>query len=61
MSSVLLRYPSDVDARLDQLLDVMRDDAEFRALRLSRSALLRMAVFDGLDALEARYGLGKKP
>jgi hypothetical protein len=60
MSTALLRYPADVDARLDALLDKVREDAEFRAVRLSRSALLRMCVFDGLDALERRYGLAKE-
>lgn len=57
MSAALMRYPAAVDARLDALLEKLRDDAEFRAVRLSRSAALRMALFEGLDQLEKRYGL----
>lgn len=60
MSTALLRYPADIDARLDALLAQMREDAEFRAVRLSRSALLRMSMYEGLEALERRYGLAKE-
>lgn len=56
MSSVLLRYPGEVDARIDALIEKMRDDSDLRAVRLSRSALLRMFVFEGLEAYERRYG-----
>ena len=57
MSAVLLRYPADVNAELDKLMERMRDDAEFRAVRLSRAMLLRMAVFEGLDQLKKRYNV----
>jgi hypothetical protein len=57
MTAVLLRYPPEVTARLDALLPLVKDDADFKAMRLSRSALLRMALYEGLETLEKRYGI----
>lgn len=60
MSAALLRYASEIDVRLDAVLDRMRDDAEFRAMRLTRTTVLRAAMFEGLEALERRYGLAEE-
>lgn len=57
MSAALLRYPSELDERLDALLACVRRDEEFRAVRLSRSAILRMLVYEGLPRMERRYGI----
>ena len=57
MTAVLLRYPPDVTKRLDALLEQVREDADFKAMRLSRSAILRMCLYGGLETLEKRYGI----
>ena len=60
MRSQLVRFPSEIDSRLDVLLELMSANRELRGTRLSRTAVLREAILEGLDVLEDRYGIGQK-
>jgi hypothetical protein len=51
-----LRLPRDLLERAEALVPVLADDPEVRALgRLTKTAVLRLAVLHGLEALEKRY------
>jgi len=50
-----VRVPADVNDRADALADAMRDLPEFAAFRMTRSAVFRMALLDGLAALERKH------
>lgn len=53
-----LRYDAEkVDPRVERLLAELGAREEFDSFKLTSSAVLRMAVLEGLSALEARYGL----
>jgi hypothetical protein len=50
-----LRLPRDVHARAAALVEGLAEDPELRALgRMSKTAVLRLAVVHGLDVLEQR-------
>lgn len=54
----MVRFPvSDVKERLQRLLAVIAKDAEFRSMRLAQSTIIKMALLEGLEALEKRYGV----
>lgn len=56
----MVRFPvSDVKERLQRLLAVIAKDAEFRSMRLAQSTIIKMALLEGLEALEKRYGVAK--
>jgi hypothetical protein len=50
-----IRLEQGVADRAEALLIEMADLPAFRALRLSRAAVLRMAMLEGLQVLEKRY------
>ena len=58
-AAIQLRLPSEVLERADELMGPMSRVPLLAAVRLSRSAVLRMALMRGLDALEAEHG-GKR-
>ena len=50
-----LRLPRDVHARAEALVERLAEDPELRALgRMSKTAVLRLAVLHGLEVLEQR-------
>jgi hypothetical protein len=50
-----LRLPRDVHARAEALVPQLAEDPELRALgRMSKAAVLRLAVLHGLEVLEQR-------
>jgi hypothetical protein len=51
-----LRLPREVLARAEALVPILAENPELRALgRLSKTAVLRLAVLHGLEVLEQRY------
>lgn len=57
MKRLPLRFPVELGPRFEQLLMAISGDSEFRAVRLSVSAVIRMALYEGLETLEKRYGI----
>jgi len=56
---VTIRMPADLLAQADELVDALKADPTLAAVtggRMSRSAVLRLAVVRGLEALKAQYG-----
>mgnify|MGYP001273945540 CR=1 FL=1 len=58
-TQVALRLPADAVRRAAALAEKMARAPELRAWRLTRSAVLRLALLRGIESLEAEY-LGKK-
>jgi hypothetical protein len=56
-TSIMLRFPVNLEPRLEVLLQLVSKDAEFKAIRISQSALLRMLLLEGLTRFEERYGV----
>ncbi len=52
-----MRIPSEWLTRVDALVDVAAKDPANAAWRVSRAALLRLAMFEGVKSLERRYGV----
>lgn len=53
-----LRVPDEFNERADALIEPLAKDTQRRAFgRVSRAAVLRLAIAKGLEALEAEYGL----
>jgi hypothetical protein len=51
-----LRLPRDLLRRAEALVPVLAEDPELRALgRMTKTAVLRLALVHGLEALEQRY------
>ncbi len=51
-----LRLSRDVHARAEAIVQMLAEDPEVRALgRMSKTAVLRLAVLHGLEVLEQRY------
>jgi len=59
---VSIRVPGGTLARAEALVPVLNDAPEFRVLRCTKSAILRLAILRGLEALEAEHlsGSGKR-
>ncbi len=58
---VTLRLPAKLLEQVDELLPLVADDIEFAAMgRVSRSQVLRIAVLQGVWALQERFGLQSK-
>ena len=57
-SPVTLRLPVDLVARVDALLPAVARDSDTATLLggVSRCALLRLVIVEGMRVLEARYG-----
>ena len=53
---ITVRLPQDLLDRIDDLIDPVGELPEYRALRITRSVVLRLALDSGLGALEARLG-----
>ena len=59
---VPVRLPDAVVERVDALVDRLATEDAGQALgRLSRSAVLRLAIVRGLDVLESEHERGAKP
>lgn len=54
-AQVAIRLPTDFLKRAGALVTAMRKNPAMQAWSLTRSAVLRLAVQKGLDALEAEY------
>ena len=50
-----IRLPAEALRRADALGEAMGHAPELGALRVTRSAVLRVALFEGLAALEAKH------
>jgi hypothetical protein len=57
---ITVRLPQDLLDRIDGLIDPVSELPEYRALRITRSVVLRLALDSGLGALEARLGARKR-
>lgn len=57
---ITIRLPQDLLDRADALIDRVSDLPEYRALRITRSVVLRLALDDGLESLEARLGARRR-
>ena len=57
---VTFRLPKDLVERADALIEILGQTPEYRALRLTRSVVLRLAIDGGLEQLEARLGVNGK-
>lgn len=53
---ISIRLEPDVASRAEGLVAKLTTLPEFRPFRLTRAAVLRMAMLEGLAALERRYG-----
>jgi hypothetical protein len=51
----LVRIPQDTVERLDRLMPALRADPEMASTRVSRTAVVRAALLEGLTVLEAKY------
>jgi hypothetical protein len=62
-SPVTLRLPVDLVARVDALLPAVARDSDTATLLggVSRSALLRLVIVEGMRVLEARYRESHRP
>lgn len=56
---ITIRLPQDLLDRADALIDRLSKLPEYRALRITRSVVLRLALDGGLGALEARLATSK--
>ena len=54
-TQVSVRLPADVPDRAEALAAALADHPDFRAFRMSRSAVLRRAMLEGLRVLEERH------
>lgn len=54
---ISIRFEPDIPARAEALITKLRDSADLRAPSISRAAVLRIALREGLNVLEQRYGL----
>ena len=57
---ITIRVPQDLLDRVDALIDPVSELPEYRALRITRSVVLRLALDGGLDALEGRLATPKR-
>lgn len=53
--AITLRLPDEVLQRADELVPVMGGQGDLAAARVTRSTILRLALFKGLQALEEEY------
>jgi len=57
---ITIRLPQDLLDRIDDLIDPVSELPEYRALRITRSVVLRLALDSGLESLEARLGARRR-
>jgi metal-responsive CopG/Arc/MetJ family transcriptional regulator len=56
---ITVRLPQDLLDRIDDLIDPVSELPEYRALRITRSVVLRLALDSGLDVLENHLEVAK--
>lgn len=54
---ISIRLEPDLAERAEALSNALGSRPEFRAFRMTRAAVLRMAMLEGLATLEAKYEL----
>lgn len=54
-NAVLFRYPRELDERIKVIGELLKKDPEFRHVRVNRTAVLLIAVYEGLEVLERSY------
>lgn len=59
-TQVSIRVPNDLVKRAEKLVPRLSKDPEYSTWRISRAAVLRLAVARGLDALEEQFGTKPK-
>lgn len=52
---IAIRFEPDIIDRAEALNDALRERSEFKAFQMTRVDVLRMAIVEGLDALERKY------
>jgi len=52
---VSIRVPEGTQARAEALVPALNEAPEFKVLRCTKSAILRLAILRGLEALEAEH------
>jgi hypothetical protein len=52
---ISMRLPSDLVERAEAMATVLAKVPEFKLWRMSRQAVIRLALSKGLDALEAQH------
>jgi hypothetical protein len=52
---ISIRLEPDISERAEAISAALGGRPEFRAFRMTRAAVLRMAMLEGLAALEAKY------
>ena len=57
---ITVRLPQDLIDRVEDLIDPLSQLPEYRALRVTRSVVLRLALDGGLEALETRLGVRRR-
>jgi hypothetical protein len=57
---VSLRLPKDLIERAEAIAPLVAALPEYQALRISRATVIRLALLEGLDALEARVAPKRK-
>ena len=53
---ISIRVPEGTQDRAEALIPALDGEAEFRAFRCTKSAILRLAIMRGLDLLESEHG-----
>ena len=57
---IALRVPADTFKRAERLAPRMQKRPEWEPFRMSASAVMRVALLKGLDALEAEFKGGRR-
>ena len=52
---VTVRLPADIARRATELAERLKDYRDFQAFRMTRAAVFRLAMIQGLEHLEAKY------
>jgi len=52
---ITVRLPADLLARVDELVPALQQVEDFSVMRLTRSAVIRLAILRGLASLEEDY------
>lgn len=57
---ISIRLEKDVADRAEKLAQIMASRPEYKAFRMTRAAVLRMAMIEGIAALESRFSVSRK-
>ena len=55
--AITLRLPSDLLAQVDELVPKIGSAGDFKATRVSRSTVIRLAIFRGIAELLMEFGI----